>query len=181
MSDDVNTTTTTTHIRNNNVNTNNNAHHNLLPQILPGNPGENREIIPTYHDQCFNEVGDSLYGYLRTTMEANQQNQIETLNEQIQVTLEENQQLKSEKNDLIQKNSKLHDQVQLLNGALHGDKAKGKGKTRMSKSTHLTMFDRINVTEASKLFRGKLRHISPMMPEHWHACSESQKVSAVGY
>ena len=58
---------------------------------------------------------------------------------------------------------------------MHGDKAKGKGKARMSKSTRLTMIDRINVTEASKLFRGKLRHISPMMPEHWHACIESPK------
>ena len=45
----------------------------------------------------------------------------------------------------------------------------------MSKSTCLTMFDSINVTEVSKLFRGKLRHISPIVPEHWHACSESPK------
>ena len=175
MIDDVNTTTTT-HICNDNVNTSNNEHHNLLPQILPGNPGENRELIPTYHDQCFNGVGDSLYSYLPTTMEANQQDQTETLNAQLQVTLEENQQLKAEKNDLIQQNSKLHDQVQLLKGALHGDKAKSKGKTRTSKSTRLPMFDRMNVTEASKLFRGKLRHISPMMPEHGHARSESQKM-----
>ena len=140
MSDDVNTTTTT-HIGNNNVNTSNNAHHNLLPQILPGNPGENRALIPTYHEQCFNGVGDSLYSYLPTTMKASQQDQTESLNLQLQVTLEENQQLKAEKNDLIQQNSKLHDQVELLKGALHGDKAKGKGKKRMIKSKRLTMFD----------------------------------------
>ena len=132
MSDDVNTTTTT-HIRNNNATTSNNLHHNLLPQILPGNPGENRELITTYHDQRFYGVGDSLYGYLPTTMEANQQDQTQKLHAQLQLALEENQQLKAEKTDLIQQNSELHDQVQLMKGALHGDKAKGKGKTRMSK------------------------------------------------
>ena len=91
------------------------------------------------------------------------------------MTLEKNEQLEVEKKELIQENTELHDQVQLLKGALHGGKAKGKGKMRMSKSKRLSMFDRINVTEASKLLRGKLRHISPIMPEHWHVCSESPK------
>ena len=89
MSDDVNTTTTTTHIRNNNVNTSNNVHHNLPPQILPGNPRENRELIPTYHEQCFDGLSDTLYSYLPTTMEANQQDQTQTLHAQLQLALEE--------------------------------------------------------------------------------------------
>ena len=86
MSDDVNTTTTT-HIGNDLVNTSNNAHHNLLPQILPGNPGENRELIPTYHDQNFNRVGGSVYYYHLIIMETNQEDQTKVLNAQLQVAL----------------------------------------------------------------------------------------------
>ena len=69
MSDDVNTT----HIRNDNVNTSNNEHHNLPTPILTGNPGEIRELIPTYHGHYFNKVGGSIYGYHPATMKTNEQ------------------------------------------------------------------------------------------------------------
>ena len=78
MSDDVNTTTA--HICNDNVNTSNNGHPTLSPQILPGNPSKNRELIPTYDYQCFNGVGSSVYGYHPTTMETNKEDQTEVLN-----------------------------------------------------------------------------------------------------
>ena len=97
MSGDVNT-----NIRNDNVNTSNNGHPTLSPQILPGNPSENRELIPAYHDQCFNGVCGSVYGYHPTTMKTSQQDQTEILNAQLQVALEENDQLKVEKKNLIQ-------------------------------------------------------------------------------
>ena len=62
-----------------------------------------------------------------------------------------------------------------MKSVMHGDQAKGRGKTRISKSKCLMQLSRINVSKASKLTKQKVRHAHPILPVEWHDYSESQK------